>query len=77
MSGVNALYFLAPGRRRTEVKVTEIGDGVYEARIALSEAGAWYVHVGVPSLKVGYERLPFFSLQAVAPAELKVPVAAR
>ena len=77
LTGVNALYFLSPGRRRTEVKVTEVGDGVYEARIALAEAGAWYVYVGVPALKIGYERLPFFSMQALAEADLKSPVAAR
>jgi len=77
LAGLSALYFLAPGRRRTEVKVTEVGDGVYEARLDLVEAGAWYVHVGVPSLKIGYERLPYFSLQALAPADLKSPVAAR
>ena len=77
LAGVNALYFLSPGRRRTEVKVTEVGAGVYEARIALAEEGAWYVYVGVPTMKIGYERLPFFSLQALAAADLKSPVAAR
>lgn len=70
ITGANALYFLAPGRRRSEVAVIEIGSGLYEARVALAEAGAWYVYVGVPAQKIGYERLPFFSLQAVAPADL-------
>ena len=77
LAGVSALYFLAPGRMRTEVKVVEVGDGLYEAHVALPVAGGWYVYVGVPALKIGYERLPFFSLQAVAAAELKSPVAAR
>ncbi len=77
LATLSALYFLAPGRRRTEVKVTEVGDGVYEARLDLVEPGAWYLHVGVPSLKIGYERLPYFSLLALAPADLKSPVAAR
>ncbi|MFZ2649325.1 MAG: cytochrome D1 domain-containing protein [Burkholderiaceae bacterium] len=76
-AGVSALYFLAPGRRRTEVKVVEIGEGVYEARVALAEAGAWYVYVGVPALKIGYERMAYFSLQALAAADLKSPVTAR
>ena len=68
LAGVRAMHFLAPGRNRTEVPVVEIGDGVYEARLKLTDAGAWYVHVGVPALKVGYERLPYFSLMAQAPA---------
>jgi YVTN family beta-propeller protein len=66
LAGLRSLYFLAPGRSRTEVDVVEVGEGVYEARVKLTDAGAWYVHVGVPSLKMGYERLPFYSLQASA-----------
>jgi hypothetical protein len=62
---------------RTEVKVVEVGEGLYEARVALAEAGGWYVYIGAPALKIGYERLPFFSLIAVAAADLKSPVAAR
>ncbi len=77
MTGLHALSFLAPGRRRTEVSLAEVGDGVYEAPINLAEAGAWYVYVGVPEMKVGYGRLPFFTLQAVAAAEARPPVAAR
>ena len=49
--------------------MVEIGDGLYEARLALTDAGAWYVHVGVPALRVGYERLPYFSLVAQAAAD--------
>lgn len=69
LAGVRSLHFLAPGRNRTETPVVEIGDGVYEARLALTDAGAWYVHVGVPALRVGYERLPYFSLVAQAAAD--------
>jgi YVTN family beta-propeller protein len=76
LAGVRSLHFLAPGRNRTETAVVEIGEGVYEARLKLTDAGAWYVHVGVPTLKVGYERLPYFSLMASAPAEAR-PAAAR
>lgn len=71
LAGLRSLYFLAPGRSRTEVNVVEVGDGVYESRVELTDAGAWYVHVGVPSLKVGYERLPYYSLQASAKPDLK------
>jgi YVTN family beta-propeller protein len=77
LAGLKALYFLAPGRMRTEVGVVEVGEGLYEARVALAEAGGWYVYIGAPALKIGYERLPFFSLMAVAAADLKSPVAAR
>ena len=65
MTDVNVMTFLAPGRNRTVVAARDLGDGVYEARIALPAAGAWYVHVGVPSLKVTYERLGFYSFEAV------------
>jgi YVTN family beta-propeller protein len=77
LAGVSALYYLAPGRRRTEVKVAELGAGMYEARVALEEAGAWYLYVAVPAMKIGYERMPFFSMQAVAPSDVAAPVAAR
>lgn len=69
LTGVRSLHFLAPGRNRTETPVVEIGAGVYEARLKLTDAGAWYVHVGVPALKVGYERLPYFSLVAQSAAD--------
>ena len=77
MTGVKALYFRAPGRSRTEVPVVEVGDGVYEARVALADAGAWYVYVGVPALKIGYERLPFYSLQAMSKSDPKSALATR
>jgi hypothetical protein len=74
---VDVLTFLAPGRMRTVVPVSDLGEGLYEARIPLREAGAWYVYIGVPALKIGYGRLPFFSLQAVAASSVESPVAAR
>ena len=77
LNSVKALYYRAPGRNRTEVPVVEIGDGVYEARVALAEAGAWYVYVGVPSMKIGYERLAFYSLQAMSKADPKSALATR
>lgn len=71
MAGVSALFFRAPGRGRTEVPAVEIGDGVYEARVPLVDAGAWYVYVGVPSQKIGYERMPFYSLLAMSESDPK------
>jgi YVTN family beta-propeller protein len=72
LTGVTVLGFAAPGRMRTVVDASDLGDGVYEARLPLPAAGAWYVHVSVPSLKMGYERMGYFSLQAA-----NAPVAAR
>jgi YVTN family beta-propeller protein len=62
------MYFLAPGRGRSEVAVKEIGDGVYEAQVQLAQPGAYYVYVGVPSMSLGYGKLPFFTLMATPPA---------
>jgi len=64
LADLRAMYFLAPGRQRTEVATTEVGDGVYEARVKLEQAGGWYVYLGVPSMKIGYQQLPYFSLLA-------------
>jgi YVTN family beta-propeller protein len=77
IADVNVMTFLAPGRMRSVVPATDLGDGLYEARIALPMAGAWYVHVGVPGLKIGYERMGFFSLQALEPSVASSPVATR
>jgi hypothetical protein len=68
LADLKAMAFVAPGRDRTEVATTEVGDGVYEARLKLGQAGGWYVHLGVPSMKIGYQELPYFSLLAEAPA---------
>jgi YVTN family beta-propeller protein len=71
------MYFLAPGRDRTEVPVKEIGGGVYEAQMQLAQPGAYYVYVGVPSLELGYGKLPFFTLMATPPASARSPVAGK
>lgn len=68
------LYYLAPGRGRTEVPVKEIGGGVYEAQVDLAQPGAYYVYVGVPSLQLGYGKLPFFTLMAAPPASARAPL---
>lgn len=77
LTGLTAMVYLAPGRRRSEVAVVEVGGGVYEARVALPQAGAWYVHLGVPSLKIAYGQLPYYSLQAVDKVAGPAPVATR
>ena len=59
---VSVLYFRAPGTDRSEVSAEELGDGVYRAQLPFQRAGAYYVHVGVFSERVGYDDLPFFTL---------------
>lgn len=71
------MYFLAPGRGRSEVAVKEIGGGVYEARVQLAQPGAYYVHVGVPSMDLGYGKLPYFTLMATPPAAARSAVAGK
>lgn len=61
---VNVMYFLAPGRRRTQVLAREVGDGVYEATLSLKAPGAYYVQVAVPSMKIGFMDLLPFTLLA-------------
>jgi YVTN family beta-propeller protein len=68
------MYFLAPGRGRSEVAVKEIGNGVYEARVDLAQPGAYYIHVGVPSLSLGYGKLPYFTLMATPAASARSAV---
>jgi len=61
------LYFLAPGSGRTQTPVKEIGDGVYEVEVTLSAPGAYYIYPAVPSMKLGFGALPFFTLRAEPP----------
>jgi len=51
--GLNDLslrYFLAPSSMPRNLQLLEVGEGVYQAALTLSEAGAWYLHVQSPSL---------------------------
>jgi len=57
-------YFLAPGGRRLDAAVREVGDGVYEAKIDVAETGAYYVHVDSAALKDDRDR-PYLTLRAV------------
>lgn len=69
LGDVRVAYHMAPGRQRQEVPVRELGEGIYEAALSLPEAGAYYVHVAVPSVKVGFGDLTFLSLIAQAKTE--------
>ena len=64
LKDVNVMYFLAPGRRRTQVIAREVGDGIYEATLSLREPGAYYVYVAVPSMKIHFDDFVQFSLLA-------------
>ncbi|MBK5103261.1 MAG: cytochrome D1 [Burkholderiales bacterium] len=70
-----AMYYLAPGSHRTQVAAREIGGGVYEIDVKLSQPGAYYIYVAVPSMQLGFGKLPFFSVRAVAPGEKQSAVA--
>jgi len=64
LKDVLVMYFLAPGRHRAQAPAREVGDGVYEATLALRDPGAYYVYVAVPSRKIHFDDLVQFSLLA-------------
>ncbi|BAN50732.1 YncE family protein [Metapseudomonas resinovorans] len=59
-------YFQAPASRPHEVAAVEVGEGIYEAPLALDKAGAYYLHVGSASLGMAFGTQPYASLRAVA-----------
>jgi YVTN family beta-propeller protein len=64
LADVRVMSLLAPGRNRREVAAREVGDGVYEAQVAIGEAGAYYVYVASAGLQQGFSDLPYLSLLA-------------
>ncbi|BDG04032.1 cytochrome D1 domain-containing protein [Anaeromyxobacter oryzae] len=56
---VTILYHRVPGGPKAEAVAVEKGEGVYEAALDLRFAGTWYALVGVPSLDVKPNQLPF------------------
>ncbi|MDT4786873.1 PQQ-dependent catabolism-associated beta-propeller protein [compost metagenome] len=58
-------YFQAPASRPHEVAAVEVGEGVYEAPLALDKAGAYYLHVGSASLGMPFGSQPYASLRAI------------
>lgn len=67
LTDVALRYFQAPASPARQVAAREVGDGVYEALIELPNAGAYYLHVAAPSLKLGFGDQPFATLRATAP----------
>jgi YVTN family beta-propeller protein len=68
LTDVRVLHYMIPGRHRAEAAAREVGEGVYEATLSVPETGAYYVHVAVPSEKVGFGDLTLLSLVAGTPA---------
>jgi YVTN family beta-propeller protein len=64
LSDARVVYYLSPGRNRTEVKARDVGGGVYEAMLPVPQPGAYYVHAGAASLNVNAQDLPYFTLLA-------------
>jgi hypothetical protein len=69
LTDVMVLYYLAPGLMRTELPAQAVGEGVYQADLAIKRAGAYNAYVGVASEKLRYGDLPVFSLIATEPAK--------
>jgi len=56
---VRVLFHAAAGGPKSEVAATEVGDGVYEARIVPGQAGVHYLFLSIPSLKLKPNDLPY------------------
>ncbi len=56
---VRVLLHASPGGPRGEVVATEVGDGVYEARIVPGQVGIHYLFLSIPSARVKANDLPF------------------
>ena len=71
------LSFLAPGRNRTETALKEVGGGEYEFSLPAKASGAYYVYLAVPSLKMDYGALSYFTVMsrpaATATTQVKTP----
>lgn len=66
-------YFLVPASPPRNVIAKEVEQGIYEATVELAETGAYYLYVGVPSLKLGFNDSGFLSLLAKPGAEPPKP----
>ena len=65
LKDVNVLYYAASGRQRTVTPAKAVGDGVYEAELAIKLAEAYYVWVGSESAEAPFRKLPFFAVRGV------------
>ncbi len=65
LKDVNVLYYAASGRQRTVTPAKAVGDGIYEAELAIKLAEAYYVWVGSESAEAPFRKLPFFAVRGV------------
>ncbi len=68
-------HFLMPSSPPIDNTAVEVAPGVYQVEIEMPTAGAYYVYVSVPSLKLGYNDSTFFTLVAKDPPPSVEPAA--
>ncbi|MDR6712415.1 DNA-binding beta-propeller fold protein YncE [Pseudomonas hunanensis] len=61
-------YFLAPSSLPRSLPLIEVGEGVYQASLQLTEPGAWYLHVQSPSLGRKFAEENYTSLRVLPAA---------
>ncbi len=64
LKDVRVLTFLSPGVWQRRDIATSIGNGVYEIKISVPEAGVYMLFVESPSMGVRYSDLPYLMLHA-------------
>jgi hypothetical protein len=64
LADVTVISFRAPSRDRRQTLARDLGEGEYEVVLHLSNPGAYYVYVTVPSLKIGFRDFVHLSLTA-------------
>jgi hypothetical protein len=68
VSDAQVMFFRAPSSGRTVVGASHEGEGIYVAELDIPETpGAYYIHVGSPTRKVGFRDLTYYSVVATAP----------
>jgi len=73
LADVTVISFRAPSRDRRQTIARELGEGEYEVVLNLSNPGAYYVYVTVPSLQIGFRDFVHLSLMAEGPGGKGVP----
>ncbi len=77
ITDARVMHFLAPGRYRSEAALKEVAGGEYEFALPARLPGAYYLYLAVPSLKLDYGALPFFTVMsrpaATATTQVKTP----
>jgi len=64
LQDVRVKYYRSPRFNLTEVLATPLGEGLYEVDVLADRAGAFYVYVAAPSLKVQYNDLDYLTFMA-------------